>query len=168
MNMLVSHAFKVSAARAEALRARSTAWTRPRFWVLLSANIFLVCVFCLASVHIGVCLKQQAYESARLAGSYSELSRQIADLQAQVQSMTTVNQIRSVAVENEIGLAPRRQAGILLGPEPLDGSMVAVQEEKPGSTTISSCIVGQARNLFDGALRALGELSIFERTGGSG
>lgn len=165
MNMLVSHAFKVSAARAEALRVRSQTWARPRFWALLTSNILLIWILGMTSVYLGLKTKQQAYECARLAQTYSELGREIADLQASIHAMTTVTRIRQVADDNELGLTPGVQSVILLGPEPSRSSMGVSRSRETETGSVSLCITDRAREVSDRALRAFGELSLFEQTG---
>ncbi|HNT35602.1 MAG TPA: hypothetical protein PKH07_11445 [bacterium] len=167
MNMLVSHAFKVSAARTEALRFRSQAWTRPQFWALLTSNILLIWVLGMSSVYLGLKSKQQAYECARLAQTYAELGREIADLQAGIHEMTTVTRIRQVAADNELGLTPGVQSVILLGPEPSHASMGAVRSRETETRTVSSYLSGRAREVASRVLRVFGEWSLFEQTGGA-
>jgi len=164
MNTVVSSAFKVSAARM-ALGANSRAWSRPRFWALLIANVFLLCAFALLIVHIGVMSRQQAYLCAQLGGEYTELSRQKADLSARLESLTSVQQLRQVVASGRLGLVPRSRPAVSLGKEPRVSDMGAHVKSELVAPLQMSVVGSKAKSVIDLTVGAVRELSLLERTG---
>lgn len=165
--MTVSSVFKVGSERIEAVRIRSGALARPGFRVLLAANIGLFLVFSFYTAHLGIQVKQQAYLSAQLADSYNDRIREIADIRARVQSATNVQQIMQMAHDNELGLAPRKRPGILVGRDSVPLSSDVPQVRGSDSTTLLRLVGIKAEVLVKSLSGALGRHSLLQRSSGA-